>query len=41
MMLEDVTNSLRLLLRSNNISLINEIDEDEVYINGDYNRWVF
>ena len=38
MMLEDVTNSLRLLLRSNNISLINEIDEDEVYINGDYNR---
>ena len=38
MMLEDVTNSLKPLLRSKNIYLINKIIDDEVYIEGDYNR---
>lgn len=38
MMLEDVINSLKPLLYSKSISLINEIIDDEIYIEGDYNR---
>lgn len=38
MMLEEVTKSLKPLLSSKNISFINEIMDDEIYINGDYNR---
>ena len=38
MMLEEITKSLKPLLHSKNISLINEIIDDEVYIEGDYNR---
>lgn len=38
MMLEDVINSIKPLLLSKNIKFINEIIDEEIYINGDYNR---
>lgn len=38
MLLEDITNNIKLLLKDNNIKLVSEIDEEEIYIKGDYNR---
>ena len=38
MMLEDVINSLNPLLNANDILFINDMFDDEIYINGDYNR---
>lgn len=38
MMLEEVTASLKPLLDSKNITFVDEIIDDEIYINGDYNR---
>lgn len=38
MMLEEVMLSLEPLLKANNIKFIKDILDDEVYINGDYNR---
>lgn len=38
LLLEDVMNSYQLLLKSHNIKLDMELIDDEIYINGDYNR---
>lgn len=40
LILEDVLESTKLLFDSNKIKLINNISDDEIYINGDYNRLI-
>ena len=38
MLIEDVEKKLKFLLKEKNISLINGVVDDEIYIDGDYNR---
>ena len=38
LLLEEVTNNMQLLFKQNKIKVDSKISEDEVYINGDYNR---
>ena len=37
-LLEDITEELNLILRNKNIKMTTKIPQDEVFINGDYNR---